>query len=108
MNLPHGKLWSSHTPVHAGSLLSSVNVDELRTRFLSGFQKPADSSLKLCFVDTVAARKEFDFYFYIALCFLLLLPASELESHSIVELGQGSQPACPSLPNTGAVGAHCR
>lgn len=71
---PTGGFGASHTPVHAGPLLSTVNVDELiRTRFLKGFLKQVGSSLKLCFVNTVAVRKEFDFYFYTVFCFSVIV-----------------------------------
>lgn len=70
MNLPHARLCALHALVHAGPLWSSVTVEEpIRTRFLSGFLKQTDSSLNLRFVNTVAVRKESDFYFSVVFCF---------------------------------------
>lgn len=61
---------AAHTPAWGGLLLCdslSVTLAELRTRWVS---EQVDSSFKLCFVDTMVIRKEFDFYIYTVLFFL--------------------------------------
>lgn len=98
---------AAHTPACAGLLLCeslSVTLVELRTRWVS---EQADSCFKLCFVDTMAIRKEFDFYIYTVLCFLCWYCLSLSRGLNLEQSGVKAPDLSLSLPHTGVVGAHC-